>query len=94
MDAALEHTVKLTTAVDFVLRNHAGVASDGLVTELELFRDHLDMILLADKGIQVEGTKEKEFVMIRPVPNLTPKAAEALRTLNDAGLIVRVPVKA
>jgi|HubBroStandDraft_1064217.scaffolds.fasta_scaffold1106280_1 hypothetical protein len=92
MDAKLEHTTKLTMAVDFILRNHEGLASDGLVTELEVFRDHLDLLWFADQGMGLEGTGHRELLTIRLVPDLPDKEAEALRTLNDAGLIVRVPV--
>jgi hypothetical protein len=92
MDAKLEHTTKLRMAVDFILRNHEDLASDGLVTELEVFRDHLDLLWLADQGIELEGTEHRELVIIRFVPDLPNKEAEALRTLNDAGLIVRVSV--
>ena len=45
--------------MDFLLRNHEGLASDGLATELELFRDHLDLIWLADVGIRGKGALSK-----------------------------------
>jgi hypothetical protein len=87
MNAKLEHTIKLKMAVDFILRNHEELASDGLVAELEAFRDLLDVLWLADQGIE-----RRELVIIRSVPVLPDKEAEAIRTLNDAGLIVRMPV--
>lgn len=91
MNARLEHTAGLMTAVEFLLRNHEGLASDVLVTELELFRDYVDLIRLADEGIPAHGAAGGELVLVRHVPVLPSQAAQALRTLNDAGLIVRVP---
>ena len=66
-------------------------ASDGLMSELWALRDKLAAVELT----QLRKTGQREYLIIQPLAHeaaepLVSKAAEAIKVLDDLGLVVRL----
>jgi hypothetical protein len=89
---SLEHTRHLRLALDLLKENLPGTYnSDGLMAELWALREKLAAAELA----RLRSIGQREYLVIQPLapaaaePVIT-RAAEAIKTLDDLGLVIRL----
>jgi hypothetical protein len=88
----LEHTRHLRLALDLLEETlPAGYACDGLIAELWALREKVAATELA----QLRKLGQREYLIIQPLTPAAPaplitKAAEAVKILDDLGLVIRL----
>jgi hypothetical protein len=90
---SLEQTRHLRMVLDLLEETLPGsYASDGLLSELWALREKFAAVELS----QLRRLGQREYLVIRPVDPAAPgplanRAAEAIKALDDLGLVIRLP---